>query len=684
MGKQSRKASRKNKDKGPKEPLKTGPVSKIKSHDAKVRDATLSALSVTIFTGSGTVPTDILKAVLERAAIDTDPSASCNAAGCILNYINSVENDRIAKAHVNELIQCDVLTVILTRLKQNEDNNVCSWNLRGILLDVLCALVEHSSDIVDRISSSADAINCLTTGYLEASSTCTPANDDADAARNNCLTATSRVVHTMLDNNPILLHQLLANYQSNGNDFIKKLVALVENGVCPAKVRLHCAGSLISIYQLLQFHADLKKQYEAILSVSDLEKVIASTVLPILCQYVDYRPDIAAALISRMQEAQTAALSEENDAKVEAEIQEMIKGKNESARAIARRQKEMKDNVKEPTDEVTKTKPTAKYGTDFQQILTKAIEAWENAVHPLKLALEVATNLCTYDDQHQQNEDYTMWESDDEENMEQLAKDINAKEANLQPLQAAALFDHVVSCGLPERVRGVIQGLMQPLSVDLTDDNEVVQRDLIEVLGKCGACIGNIAINLSSWEKQLQGGNHLIEVWRTLGQCMSKVDLHGEASAEVSGAMTAMLRYRTELLGAVGQDELTLILNLLQKANCAEARQNAASMLTSLCTSPHSKEVDSLVCQHLISSIQNDPSVNVVGEVLCAIMDIYGNEEVCFGSVFNEQNVLQVLQASLPTFRNRIGGDANAFDAAVLKETALNVKRFIKYKQQQE
>lgn len=677
MGKQSRKAPRKNREKNPPTPLKAGPVSKIKSHDAKIRDATLSALSITIFSGSGTVPTDILKAVLERAAIDTDPSAGCNAAGCILNYINSVEDDRVSKAHVNELIQCDVVTVILTRLKQNED--VCSWNLRSILLDVLCALVEQSSDVVDRISVSDDAVHCLT-GYLEASSACAD-----DATRINCLVATSRTVHTMLDNNVTLLHRILAKNQNNGNDSIQKLMALVQDGGCPAKARLHCAGSLITVYQLLQFHTDLKQQYEATSSVSNFEKALVSTILPVLCQYVDYRPDIAAALISRVQAAQTAALSEENDAKVEAEIQETIQGKNESARAIARKQKDMKYIAKEQVDEVTKAKaqPTAGHGTDYKQDLTKAIEAWKNAVQPLKLALEVATNLCACDDEQQKDEDYTMWESDDEENMEQLAQDMNTNKSNTQVRPAAAMFDYVVSCGLPERVRCVLGSLLQPLNVNLNDDSEVVQRDLIELLGKCGACIGNVAINLSSWQDQPKNGIHLIEVWRALGQCTSKVDSHDEASAEVSGAMTAILRYRAELVSAVGQEELTLILNMLQNASCAETRQNAASMLTSLCTSPHSQEVDALVCQQLVLSLQHDPSVLVVGEVLCAIMDIYGNEEVCFNAVFNEKNVLPELQACLPSFRRRIGGNNNSFDSALLKETALNVKRFIKYKQLQ-
>jgi len=72
-------------------------ISKISDSDARIRDATLSALSVTLLSGGsgsqgrGRLSKDVLRALSERVVVDTDASCVLSASGCLLNYVQSAD-----------------------------------------------------------------------------------------------------------------------------------------------------------------------------------------------------------------------------------------------------------------------------------------------------------------------------------------------------------------------------------------------------------------------------------------------------------------------------------------------------------------------------------------------------------------------------------------------------------------
>lgn len=93
-------------------------ICKISDSDARMRDATLSALSVTLLgSGSGSqhrgrLSNAVLRALSERVLVDTDASCVLSACGCLLNYVQSLDE------HCSQLEEAcsTILHILLSRI----------------------------------------------------------------------------------------------------------------------------------------------------------------------------------------------------------------------------------------------------------------------------------------------------------------------------------------------------------------------------------------------------------------------------------------------------------------------------------------------------------------------------------------------------------------------------------------
>ena len=673
-----------------------GIIGKIQHNDAKIRDATLSALAVTLFQTNNTTCTtklidkSIVTAVLQRIALDTDVNSACAASGCILNYLGNKAN----LAQTKQLMeQCDAVTLLLHRLNHPDTNNHTNANsnnaqLVSLILDIMCILIEQGSEELVHQYFLKDNNCCWNVLFPLLIS----ANDE------NCRVGAARALHALLDGTT---HAAIINVNDvNGIMDRCQMIQnqIIKNGNCHSKARLHACGIVMLLLRSLQHSKDTCMYID-----------IIKDILSVLAQYMDYNIDIASALAHRVHCTMEIMALEEEDEVMEKNVAEDIKRKGESAKDIARRQKDQKqqkqqvdttDMEDEPESLEAETSSSLahnndddskpKYGKDVLYDYEKALSSWQAAVQPLKLALEVCTNVfCNDEAEGNGGDNNTLedWASDDEDKMELVAATTTTQSNSLSSSsshsQSTLLFlnsltvEKAIECGMLDRVMLVFESLLKPLKIS-NDIPIEVTTDLMDLRGKCAACIANIVLNNVNNNVEVA----LIKIWRTLVCSLDVVDGFYEASDDVSCAMLAMIQSSEVVTKSIHKTDLELILRVLSSNKTPQTRQNAATMLGYLCAAPHSREVDELVCKQLVLSLQNDASIMVANEVLCAIMDVYGNDDA-HNDVFTAHHVLTILQKHLGVFKRQIsdynGADTDLF---LLKETALNTKRFIKYMQQ--
>lgn len=638
---------------------KSSIVDKIQSTNTKTRDATLSALSVTLFSSKKLLDDSLVGAVLRRLSIDSDESAACNAAGCIINYIitsSSCNDFDSAKKYsvesvMEQLIKLDVLTLLLCTL----NNNKKPARLHELLLHILCLIIENGNDdvVIERLSKGDTGEMCSSAilSHLEVE------NDLGVNCRNvDAQMFAARALHAILDdgNNLDILKFL------DSVDLASRLCkSIISNGSSPARSRLHGCGIILSL-------ATSNKH-------GNIQNLVEHHVHPVILQYIDYRCDIASALVERLVFAEKELAKESDDAVMETNVEKVVTDKKESARSIARRQKEMKKEIHhEESAKDTSEKSDQRdinnesinknegQDTDLQRNVESALNAWENAIQPLKLSLEITANACS--------ENRNVLTSFGDDGMEDVH--VTSK-SNVKWLQQHN--------GPLSKLLVVLESLV---IAPFLDQSIQVQKDMCEVIGKCAACIGNI---LAVPECNV-GTLSVIEIWRGLAKCLSVVENEIDASGDVSAAMMSIIRAcTTQVAEGINSEDLNILVSALAESKCAETRINVATMLGQLCLTPHDKSVDDLVCKQLLSSLNNDTSNLVVAEVLCATMDIYGQDEAHL-DVFQSNNGVVILKNILPSFRRRINEvSLNKDDANIsyLQETASNAKRFIAYLQQE-
>ena len=615
----------------------------------------------------------------------------------------------------------------------------------------------HHANLIGSISGTIS----IAGQFLEQSSSPTNDTTAADAAAptapasvaideatikavSDAATSAARCIHSALDENPALLQSVAAATNAGATaPPLQVLLSAVNAGSMPALARLHSAGALITARHLLprtfveddsasSSTADLQSK------LNEMDGMLSAHALPLLAQYLQYQPTIATALIARISTTQSEKDAEVEDAKIERQVQKAVDGRKESARSIARRQKAIKDEKKKTAEQAARDAvqhgsaaammedssstrnsnsvpgtPSSMAGDNDQQdesnvvesaedLYDRAVEAWRSSCLPLKLAVEVAANLCAGsgtsnngDAQDGDEEDEMMWDSDDEDKLVAESSEIEGGVDKEAQERDKKLFGEVIRLNIPNRVVEVVVNIATAHSGE-TSMPDVAVCDLVELLSKCGVCGANAAGNLHAWATK---ADEAAQLWNVLCGVVRNSPTSRAASNELivagKGAAIAMilalLRNRPGLISSVGKEDLNAVLALLGiengGENCTDARRDCIALLGILCSEPHPLAVNASICDAFLTILsREDEEIGIISEILNSIMDMYSLDETDEGNhdaTFSGKNVLAALQAVLPNFKKRIALErvkADAESVEVWKETALNAKRFIQYK----
>lgn len=155
-------------------------------------------------------------------------------------------------------------------------------------------------------------------------------------------------------------------------------------------------------------------------------------------------------------------------------------------------------------------------------------------------------------------------------------------------------------------------------------------------------------------------------------------DVEAATTAAMGSALRRAAAAKTDV--PISADEANLIMASALQAQSVETRMNAIGMLG--CVGQRSKnptEID--VIARCLGSSLHDASLEVVAEALNAIFDVFADEE--FDAIFRSAQLLGALEQTAAAVRSKLRAEKKELDralAAHVKETHLNLVRFIKYK----
>jgi len=369
---------------------------------------------------------------------------------------------------------------------------------------------------------------------------------------------------------------------------------------------------------------------------------------------------------------------------------------------------------------------------EAQASLAAAEEEWEErVVVPLSLALEVLTALVGEgggedEEEEEGEEEEEEWDSDqDEDRMEAMAVEMSAmgreggREGGGVSAARQLLFSLLLGTEVLPRAFQVAQSLsgclLQALSSLPSSSSSAVEggreeeerrrsstiipipliRQVLELRSRAVLALGSLLSEMPSLMLETEGGR----VWEGLLK-MGEEGMEEEGRGHgpwycrgeepwlglLTGVMGSFVRRR----GVGGREggregEVELLARMVRTCPYFEVRVNAAGMLGCVCPSSSPSSLVSSVGKILKEALLTETHVLVEAAVLNAIMDWFSDDDKERDRVFIEElGFLSVLKEVLPAFRLKCKVEAGKHGKDAVghvKETALNVARFIKYKQ---
>jgi len=747
---------------------------------------------------NGGITLELLQALAERIMDNDMPCAMC-AAGCISNYVLFSNDEEEIGESTGGLLSpillgkieksCGIilklgvdLTNATTKMhsneaasserddekmndkkskKQKEEHKKKSpaekilasmmehWYVISLCLHALCGLIEGSvatnQDILASLLSEVMGNENLLTILLKVmfmgaemltkTSTTFSISEEGQKTLSDTLIYSSRTLHAALDENKVLISSLLETKLGFDADInaMQFILTYMENSTLPSMARLHCAGIIVTVRNMLPNIG--KKDSSGFVIVEMDNTAILSKVVPLLHQYLDYRPDIAAALWNRVSETNEKMKAEVEDEKMEKEIVNKVEKRKESARSICRRQKAMKDAAAKATSDSmgedkntpdSKTQNTSSLSPQEDKLeqYEKALDSWSNACLPLKLAIEITTNLCAGSGSNQsdglhsyEDDEGEMWDDVMEAKLMSSSQSTPEKSDNdVSNSWDVRLLSNVQTSGIPDRILSLF-GAVILSAIKCRNETivKIVIDDLMEILSKSSSCLCNILSSVTTWKCTEEDAS---AVWKELCSAIQNAIQTKELDklvttvipfvgiTAITGVMLAFARHRPLLLNTIGEQELTLVLDLVKSEKPTtsikeenddveafeEFQHNAVATLGIFSTQPHSDEVNATICDALLKTLcLHSTGAAVMSEILNVLMDIYGayddDDPNSHCEVFGQKNVLNYFQKSISVLKKKILEEEirnKGFDELEMwKETVLNAKRFVKYKKGQ-
>ncbi|CAI5721193.1 unnamed protein product [Peronospora farinosa] len=329
--------------------------------------------------------------------------------------------------------------------------------------------------------------------------------------------------------------------------------------------------------------------------------------------------------------------------------------------------------------------------SEEQHIMTAQMKVrmWRDSVHTLTLALELVAELAVSGGDND-NEDE--WGSDEEDAMEEYAAshmDMDAGiDANGSPVLKLLGRNRVFPLCVT-----ILQGLVSIPQLP----TKTIRNDFEKMRIRVCNAVNNLLLNVS-WE--VLGEDVVPQIFCNLCALYGNLNREVEAASEaptafslessatndlevaVTAAILSALRRSSseDRHLAVAAEDAQLIVNCATHGRSAESRLNAIGVIGCVgkrCSSAVEKET---VGRALVSRL-DDSSLEVVVETLNAIFDVYDDEE--FDDAFRALNFLGALECTSSALKSKLKAEQKQLDrtlVAHVKETRLNLLRFIKYK----
>lgn len=664
-------------------------LQKLRHSDARTRHAALAALNATLLNpdqlsrqSKRVVSSQILEATRERV-MDEDLECAQAAAGCLANYISFG-----SRQNKDELTAGWTL-IFLERLKHCQEalvnpqqvQNRKQWLALTVQCqNALCVLIETNPEALERISGQAldlcrAMLGLLRFGQEQVESASDVSEEEREYIQDINIYSV-RTLHSALDDNVELLSAWLASAElaTEGWNVVH---ASCDMTTLPLTARLHAAGCLVTARQLLVLENDTASTW-----TNGFQHHVLGTVLPLLLSCVQVPPNFKS-LIDGYVQAQALYQQEEADSAMERDVIQTVADRKEPARAIARRQKELKEkNKTEEDNDMEQDDGTPAERSDAREVLEQAKRACHACISPLQLALELVANVTSVtspiegdDGDMAMDEDDIQWTAEQEAQL--MAGEAEMDKGPRQNPLDAALLEALAQSGLGDRLLVLLKGLCAQVVEDETLLPPDVKDDIEDLQSKCVACLGNCIGNLNSWQVSP-------EAWKELRHAAES--LTGKGLEGVFDTMAVAIRTRPELRTQIQEDDLEFCLNQLSSSTSRDSiKADVICIVGLLCSSEsHPQEVNTKVCSGLLSLLQTSSSSAILSEVFDALMDMYGSDE--HAQVFQSLDVLGNFQRMLPRFKKRIQAEKRTVpeeEVEQWRETALNASRFISYKKGQ-
>lgn len=723
-----------------------------------MRHGALTAASATLFSpvslsSRSPINMEVIQAVSERVMDEDAPCAMC-ALGCLGNYVlfqerhshgNKVETLLTPILLTKMKKACDSIEVIAKQMMQeqtsnseNSSGNVKSlerlslvmmeqWSIQSLCLHALCGIVEgtatnnESSSILfhqrDEFLMTVMRSFFLATEMITGLSNC-----DSEMKRHIAMKEhqtniiadvavyAARTIHSSSDENPTFLASLMA---SGG---WKTIVSCISDASLPMLARLHCCGVTMISRQIAR--------------TKEMEQIVFEQSLPVLSQCIMYSNEVTSELHQKVMEAYQQLKQEKDDEKVENDIIRKVDKRKESARLIARRQKQIKQQSKEKREiEDTEDKDKEEMVGDKkdeslnetsdevkverEEQYEKALSDWKNICLPLKLSIEIMTNAFApaQDEENNPTDEYDemAWDSDQEDKLQTETPE-SSPISNISK-DDEIFFRDVVTLGTPDRALSVFGSIIMALvNIGKNYENIHVEilDDLTDILIKCSICLGNMFSNLQNCWKSSE--DDAAAVWNDLCQSLNVSKDDGinrnvmlQLVAAALSVMVALLRFRPALVKWVNEKDLELLLNLVLTeypetgktqeevaTTVSDIQKDSITILGILCSEPHPESINQRVCDTFLTLLLRTRSIStpVMSEVLNVLMDMYSADEGDVNnheSVFRQKDVVGAFQKSVPILKRKVREEeskegTSSEEVFVWKEIILNATRFIKYK----
>jgi hypothetical protein len=469
-----------------------------------------------------------------------------------------------------------------------------------------------------------------------------------------------------------------------------------ESCTCPTlplTARLHAAACLVTARQLGISIVDQQEWTSTL-----FQRAVLETVVPLLQQSIRLpTTSYYQNLLCESIQAHELLQNEEEDCAMERDVISAVQAKGESARSIAKRQAQLKNNTsnqdKQKDDDDAATHVQSE---DAQKVWNQVQAKWQEIVSPVTLALELVANVTSVvetishdDDDDGMNHDMEMnddlaWGPQQEEALLINQTDAASTTTTCHPLDAA-LLTSLGQSGLGESLVTLLKSVCiytddmnKSVHEEISSLPQSIEKDVEDLQSKCAAALGNYIGNVTNWQIPKS-------LWKDLQ--LAAESSTGMGTEGVFDAMAVAVQTRPQVRTHIQAEDLEFLMGQLSCTTSSDKiTVDVVSILGLLCSAEsHPLQVNEKVCGGLLSLLQSSSSAMVLSEVFNALMDMYGDDD--HAQVFDSLHVLGNFQRNLPRFKQRIQAERNkAQDQSVVeqwRETALNASRFISYKKGQ-